>query len=143
LESRDGAIVDVLYREHPPYAPALLFDKIKDHAKGFRALFGHFASPRRIALTLGVTEEFDHILEFTRMYHEKIKHCAPVPMIEVKSGPVHKNVQEGERVNLFDFPPPAPRKGRRPLYRYGTFGHHQGSRFRLGQCRHLSTHVTG
>ena len=82
-----GAIVDVLYREHPPYAPALLFDKIRDHAKGFRALFGHFASPKRIALTLGVTEKFDHILEFTRMYHEKIKHCVPVPMIDVKSGP--------------------------------------------------------
>jgi len=49
-----GAIVDVLYREHPPYAPALLFDKIKDHAKGFRALFwplrlteAHRADPRR------------------------------------------------------------------------------------------------
>lgn len=26
-----GAIVDVLYREHPPYAPALIFDRIKDH----------------------------------------------------------------------------------------------------------------
>ena len=36
LESIDwnlemGAIVDVLYREHPPYAPALIFDNIKDH----------------------------------------------------------------------------------------------------------------
>jgi UbiD family decarboxylase len=85
-----GAIVDVLYREHPPYPPALLFDKIKDHAKGFRALFGHFASPKRIALTLGVEEEFDHVLEFTRMYHEKIKHCVPVPMTEVKLDPYLK-----------------------------------------------------
>jgi UbiD family decarboxylase len=40
------------------------------------------------------------------MYHEKIKHCVPVPMIEVKSGPVHENAQEGERINLFDFPAP-------------------------------------
>ena len=44
-----GAVVDVLYREHPPYQPALIFDKIKDHAPGFRLLFGHFASPKRIA----------------------------------------------------------------------------------------------
>ena len=29
-----GAIVDVLYREHPPYPPALIFDKIKGHADG-------------------------------------------------------------------------------------------------------------
>ena len=50
-----GAIVDVLYREHPPYPPALMFDKIKDHKPGYRALFGHFASPQRIALTLGVS----------------------------------------------------------------------------------------
>jgi 3-polyprenyl-4-hydroxybenzoate decarboxylase len=48
-----GAIVDVLYREHPPYAPALIFDRIKDHKPGYRALFGHFASPQ-LALTLGL-----------------------------------------------------------------------------------------
>jgi UbiD family decarboxylase len=101
-----GAIVDVLYREHPPYPPALLFDKIKDHANGYRALFGHFASPKRIALTLGVDDEFDHVLEFTRMYHEKIKHCTPVQMTEVKDGPVLENVQEGDRVNLWEFPSP-------------------------------------
>lgn len=38
-----GAVVDVLYREHPPYPPALIFDRIKDHKPGYRALFGHFA----------------------------------------------------------------------------------------------------
>ena len=91
-----GAIVDVLYREHPPYPPALLFDNIKDHAKGFRALFGHFASPKRIALALGVDEEFDHVLEFTRMYHQKLKRCAPLTMTEVKNGPVRENIQDGE-----------------------------------------------
>jgi len=81
-----GAIVDVLYREHPPYPPALIFDKIKGHANGYRALFGHFASPKRIALTLGITEEFDHLLEFTRMYHERMRRSAPVPTKEVRSG---------------------------------------------------------
>ncbi len=101
-----GAVVDVLYREHPPYPPAILFDKIKDHAEGFRALFGHFASPKRIALTLGMTQEFDHILEFVRVYHEKIKHCRPIPMQEVKSGEVHENVQQGDQVNLMAFPAP-------------------------------------
>jgi hypothetical protein len=101
-----GAIVDVLYREHPPYPPALVFDKIKDHAPGFRALFGHFASPQRIALTLGVDEEFDHVLEFTRMYHEKIKHCVPLAMAQVKSGPVHEHCQEGSQIDLSIFPAP-------------------------------------
>ena len=101
-----GAVVDVLYREHPPYPPALIFDKIKDHAQGFRALFGHFASPKRIALTLGITQEFDHVLEFVRVYHEKIKHCVPIPREEVKSGEVHENVQERDEVNLLKFPAP-------------------------------------
>ena len=101
-----GAIVDVLYREHPPYPPALIFDNIKDHKPGYRTLFGHFASPQRIALTLGVEEAFDHVLEFTRIYHGKIKHCVPVLRTEVKTGPAHENVQEGDRVNLLDFPAP-------------------------------------
>ena len=101
-----GAVVDVLYREHPPYPPAVIFDKIKGHADGFRALFGHFASPKRIALTLGITQDFDHVLEFVRVYHEKIKHCVPIPTAEVKSGEVHENVQEGNQVNLLEFPAP-------------------------------------
>src|SRR5262245_59952804 len=101
-----GAIVDVLYREHPPYAPALIFDKIKDHQPGYRALFGHFASPKRIALTLGVAQEFDHVLEFTRMYHERMKNTAPLPMEQVKTGAVHENVQDGKAVDLSIFPSP-------------------------------------
>ena len=101
-----GAIVDVLYREHPPYAPALLFDSIRDHKLGYRALFGHFASPQRIALTLGIDQEFDHVLAFTRIYHDKMKSCSALPFIEAKTGPVHENAQEGAGVNLFDFPAP-------------------------------------
>jgi len=101
-----GAIVDVLYREHPPYPPALIFDKIKGHADGYRTLFGHFASPKRIALTLGVTEEFDHVLEFTRMYHERMRRCAPIPTEEVRSGPVHEHALEGDEVDLWRFPSP-------------------------------------
>src|SRR6185312_13430751 len=101
-----GAVVDVLYREHPPYPPALIFDRIKDHKPGYRALFGHFAAPHRIALTLGVEEKFEHVLQFTREYHEKIKACIPLPRIEKSSGDVHENVQEGNEINLSDFPAP-------------------------------------
>src|SRR5262245_54214494 len=101
-----GAIVDVLYREHPPYPPALIFNNIKDHRPGYRALFGHFASPKRIALTIGVTEEFEHVLEFTRSYHERMKRCAPLPMERVKIGAVHENEQSGNAVDLTEFPAP-------------------------------------
>ena len=101
-----GAVVDVLYREHPPYPPALIFDRIKDHQPGHRALFGHFASPKRIALTLGVTEAFDHVLEFTRIYHQRMKRSTPLHMEEVKSGAVHENVEADADVNLLKFPAP-------------------------------------
>lgn len=101
-----GAVVDVLYREHPRFPPAIIFDRIKDHAEGFRALFGHFASPKRIALTLGITQEFDHVLEFVRAYHDKVRRCVPIPREEVKSGVVQENVQEADRVNLLAFPAP-------------------------------------
>src|SRR6185312_4892869 len=67
-----GAVVDILDREHPPYPPA--------------PLFGHFAAPHRIALTLGVEEKFHHVLQFARMYHDKIKACIPLPRIEGSSG---------------------------------------------------------
>jgi 4-hydroxy-3-polyprenylbenzoate decarboxylase len=101
-----GAVVDVLYREHPPYPPALIFDRIKDYAAGRRALFGHFASPERIALTLGITEKFDHVLEFVRLYHERMKRSAPVPMAEVKTGAVQENAREGRQIDLLEFPAP-------------------------------------
>ncbi len=101
-----GAVVDVLYREHPPHAPALIFDCIKDYRQGFRTLFGHFASPKRIALTLGIDQPFDHVLEFVKVYHEKMKNCLPLAREEVKSGAVHENIQEGNRINLLDFPAP-------------------------------------
>src|SRR4026209_1357082 len=101
-----GAIVDVLYREHPPYSPALIFDNIKGHKPGYRALFGHFASPKRIALTLGVSEDFDHVLEFTRSYHERMKRSTPLRMQEVKTGAVHENVEADKDVNLSKFPSP-------------------------------------
>jgi UbiD family decarboxylase len=101
-----GAVVDVLYREHPPYPPALVFDKIKDHAAGFRALFGHFASPKRIALTLGMTEEFDHVLEFVRVYYEKMKRSVPIPMEEVKTEEFMKMCRREIELTSSIFPRP-------------------------------------
>lgn len=35
-----------------------------------------------------------------------MKRSVPIPMEAVKSGEIHENVQEGNRVNLFDFPAP-------------------------------------
>jgi 3-polyprenyl-4-hydroxybenzoate decarboxylase len=123
-----GAVVDVLYREHPPYPPALIFDRIKDHKPGYRALFGHFASPQRIGLTIGVEGKFDHVLQFTRMYHEKIKACVPLPRIEVKSGPVQQNVQQGRSSQSARFSRAiAARKRWRPLFGHRTSRHNQRS----------------
>ena len=35
-------------------APAILFDEVPGYPKGFRTLYGHFSSIKRVALTLGL-----------------------------------------------------------------------------------------
>jgi hypothetical protein len=117
-----GAVVDVLYREHPPYPPALVFDKIKEHATGFRTLFGHFASPKRIALTLGISREFSHVLEFVRAYHEKMKRCSDARSANRSGSTKHPGGESGQPLRFSRAT--APRKRWRPLHRHGSFGHH-------------------
>ena len=47
-----GAITHMLTEKSRGNAPAVLFDEIPGYPKGFRTLYGHFSSIRRVALTL-------------------------------------------------------------------------------------------
>src|SRR6202163_1491387 len=49
-----GAITQMLTEKSSGTAPAILFDEVPGYAKGFRTLYGHFSSIRRVALTLGL-----------------------------------------------------------------------------------------
>src|SRR5262249_28802854 len=49
-----GSITQMLTEKSNGTAPAILFDEVPGYAKGYRTLYGHFSSIRRVALTLGL-----------------------------------------------------------------------------------------
>src|SRR5258708_25323748 len=49
-----GAITHMLTEKSSGAAPAILFDEVPGYPKGFRTLYGHFSSLRRVALTLSL-----------------------------------------------------------------------------------------
>ena len=44
-----GAITHMLTEKSSGTAPAILFDDVPGYAKGFRTLYGHFSTVRRVA----------------------------------------------------------------------------------------------
>ncbi|MBI3092135.1 MAG: UbiD family decarboxylase [Candidatus Tectomicrobia bacterium] len=99
-----GAITEIV--DHRGNGPALLFDKIKDYPAGYRVLTNAMGSVRRVALTLGVKEEFEHPLDFVRYWKDHVKTIEPIPHKIVADGPILENVQSGKEVNVFKFPAP-------------------------------------
>ncbi len=89
--------------------PALLFDKIKGYPEGYRVLTGSTSTPRRLAATLhlpGVSSTRELVnLTRQRLNTWVDKHKDFSPRI-VTTGPVLENIQEGDRVNLLQFPVP-------------------------------------
>jgi len=85
--------------------PALLFDEISGYPKGHRVLSNALVTDRRFAFTLGV-DEHAAPLDLVRQLKNKLRAIKPMPLTEVKSGPVLENVAEGRDVDLFRFPSP-------------------------------------
>src|SRR5947209_10605501 len=54
-----GAITHMLTEKSRGTAPAILFDNVPGHPRGFRTLYGQLSSVRRIALTLGLPLEYE------------------------------------------------------------------------------------
>lgn len=83
--------------------PCLLFDHIKDYPPGFRVLTTVRNNRTAGRLIYGVDEHLDDD-EAVRVWRERLKQYAPVPPVEVSSGPVKENVVAGEDVDLFKMP---------------------------------------
>ncbi len=89
--------------------PALLFDKIKGYAEGFRVVSCCISAPSRVALTLGLPQgcsdrEFlGALCQRLAQWEANLDKFAPKV---VKSGPVLENIQSGDDVDLFRFPVP-------------------------------------
>lgn len=101
-----AGLAELACRESKGAVPAILFDQIRGYSKGFRALFNQLASPKRFALTLGLSQDSGHKLNLVRACREKIQKLSLIPPRVVESGPVQENVDVGEKVDLLKFPVP-------------------------------------
>src|SRR5688572_9895951 len=90
-----GSITQMLTEKSRGNAPALLFDDIPGYPKGYRTLYGHFSSVKRVALTLGLPLEYDRKVDIVKKYHERIRSMKPLPPRTVKDGPILENVKIG------------------------------------------------
>jgi 4-hydroxy-3-polyprenylbenzoate decarboxylase len=86
--------------------PALLFDEIPGHKKGFRVLAGIFGGKRK-NMTLGFPVTLDKVA-LSEAWAEIYSHDAHalIPPVYVDDGPVFENVLTGDDVNVLDFPAP-------------------------------------
>ncbi|MBW2000324.1 MAG: UbiD family decarboxylase, partial [Deltaproteobacteria bacterium] len=101
-----GAITEIVYREKPVDAPALLFEKIPGYPEGYKCLYGMLASAGRFTLALGCQTEGSSRMEMLMVYRERVRELDPIPPVYVDSGPVLENETEGDGVDVLKFPVP-------------------------------------
>ncbi len=102
-----GAISELNYRRRPNKAQ--LFDEIMGHAQGFRVLTASMSSPRRMAMTFGLSSELDdqalvQALRGKPLEWEGSAHKFPPKLVD--GGPIFEHVERGAAVDLFKFPAP-------------------------------------
>ena len=97
-----GVITEMVMNQH---GPALLFDSIKDHPRGYRVLANSLGGLKRLAFTLGLPPESD-APTLLRLWQDKNHQLQPIPPKVVRDGPVMENVYNGEEVDLLKFPTP-------------------------------------
>lgn len=85
--------------------PALLFDKIKGYAPGFRVVSNLYRGRRRLLLTLGMPLDLTPRDALER-WRRVVADFKPVPPVEVQDGPVLTHVMEGPEVDISIFPAP-------------------------------------
>src|SRR6266542_7078860 len=101
-----GAITEMLTENSNNTAPAILFDEVPGYATGFRTLYGHFSSIRRVALTLGLPLRYERKVDIVQRYHERMQSLKPLPPRWVNDGPIFQNVLEGDDIDVLKFPVP-------------------------------------
>jgi len=86
-----------------PDPPMLIYDRIKDYPVGFRVVDLLLATPKRVALSLGLPLDKSK-LELIRLAARKIKEVKAIAPVEVAVGPIMENVMVGEEVDILRFP---------------------------------------
>src|ERR1700679_3790688 len=83
-----GSITQMLTEKSNNTAPAILFDEVPGYPKGFRTLYGHFSTIKRVALTLGLPLQHDRKVDIVQRYHRRMQNLKTIPPRFVKDGPV-------------------------------------------------------
>src|SRR5215467_10076489 len=86
-----GSITQMLTEKSNGTAPAILFDEVPGYAKGFRTLYGHFSSIKRVALTLGLPLRQDRKVDIVQRYHQRMANLKTLPPRYINDGPVLQN----------------------------------------------------
>src|SRR6478672_1448980 len=86
-----GALTQVLTERSQNLAPAILFDDVPGYPKGYRTLYGHFSSLKRVALTLGLPLERERKVDIVKQYYNRIQTMKHIPPRYVKDGPILEN----------------------------------------------------
>lgn len=100
-----GAITEVSSFSKTP--TALVFDSIKDYAKGFRVATNLYSTEELQALALNLPENVTGV-EQVRSWRNRAMNIrkSSVPPREVSDGVVKENTQKGNEVNVLKFPVP-------------------------------------
>ncbi|MCL6563411.1 MAG: UbiD family decarboxylase [Firmicutes bacterium] len=90
--------------QHSPGSPAVLFEDIPGYPSHYRILT-NLVGGRRLHLSLGFPLHLSK-LELSQAFHETLKTLKPMPVQWVTDGPVMEHVEQGEEVDVFQFPTP-------------------------------------
>jgi UbiD family decarboxylase len=88
-----------------PECPALLFDRIKGHAPGFRVFTNATTTPQRAALALGIDPALSP-LDALKAWMRKRQTLAPQKPLVVSSAPFLAHSTRGKNVDLRKLPAP-------------------------------------
>ena len=133
-----GAITHMLTEKSSGTAPAILFDEVPGYPKGFRTLYGHFSSIRRVALTLGLPLKHDRKVDIVQRYHQRMEEleAAAAALRQGRADPAERARRRRRRRAQVSGAAPS-RARHRALHRHRRLRDHPGSRRRLVQSRRL------
>ncbi|MBI3059179.1 MAG: UbiD family decarboxylase, partial [Deltaproteobacteria bacterium] len=96
-----GALTELMAK-----SKTLLFDEIPGYPKGYRVLSNVLSTYTQMKEILGIPQHAKGKIELARAFKDRLKDYRPVPPVEVDSGPVLENVQQGGEVDVLKFPTP-------------------------------------
>ncbi|HZJ38593.1 MAG TPA: UbiD family decarboxylase [Chthoniobacterales bacterium] len=101
-----GSLTQLVHEQILDAPPALLFSRIPGYPDNFRTLYGMLSSPKRLAMTLGISDPGNHRLDLLRAFRKKLNSVQLIPPQAVTHGPVLENIVRGEKVDVLKFPVP-------------------------------------